>query len=192
MLGVVDQVRRPSDAARQAGARRSAQSASIAAGRRIANAAGISLGSMMTACRRRAWVIAAVAGLAVGCAARLDPVDLADLTRRAQSGDVTVQLELGDRYRDGRGVDSSPAQAAGWYRAALALEAPGALARLACLGSGSFAQRDLLGPSGIFPSHVPRADADGITPPGVIIKPDPRYTGAAMRAAIKGRSTSTP
>lgn len=133
----------------------------------------------------RLVTIAAVA-LALGCAARLAPDVLADLTQRAEAGDARLQIELGDRYRDGRGVERDSSAAARWYRMAAAHGASGAMSRLVCLGRGHFEHEDLLGADGVFPSTLPKASADGLVLPSIVRRVDPRYTRAAMRARITG------
>jgi uncharacterized protein len=46
------------------------------------------------------------------------PVDISNLTKEANAGDVDVQLQLAEMYETGFGVPTDRGQAAYWYRQA--------------------------------------------------------------------------
>lgn len=124
---------------------------------------------------------------AIGCAAKLPPEQLADMTAQARAGNVALQLELGDRYRDGRGVSEDRYEAARWYRVAMDSGASAGLSRLACLGPGFYDRSDLLGDDGALPDTVPRpSPGDDITPPELVSKVVAKYTSDGMRNKIQG------
>ncbi|MBV9610063.1 MAG: sel1 repeat family protein [Acidobacteria bacterium] len=66
-------------------------------------------------------------------------IRISDLRTRAEAGDATAQVLLGDAYRDGAGVAQNYEQAAKWYSAAAEqgnAEAQGSLGFLYSLGRG--------------------------------------------------------
>jgi TPR repeat protein len=80
------------------------------------------------------WTIAALIAVmqtpAIGA-----PVELGDLQRDAAAGKADAQLELGERYIDGRGVPRSPVLGASWVKKAAVQKQAAAAFRLGMLYS---------------------------------------------------------
>jgi TonB family protein len=133
-------------------------------------------------------LVAIVFLFGTACAARLSPETLASLQAQAEAGDTETQLELGDRYRDGEGVEADPLEAARWYRLAMGQGVRQARIRLLCLEPVvAIRETDLLGADGRFPDDVPNAEdiPEGLRPQ-VLFEAKPLYPRAALREQIQG------
>jgi TonB family protein len=131
-------------------------------------------------------VVLVVALFGGACAARLSPEALASL--QAEAADSEAQLELGDRYRDGEGVEADLLEAARWYRLAMDRGVRQARVRLLCLGpTAAIHEADLLGADGLFSENV--LDAEDLPEerrPRVVREVKPLYTREALERKIQG------